>query len=284
MNGSHRPEVSGLSDALTSSWHHLWGTRVTPLLSVFVDVPHRVPQQQRPALQRGSHHAGDAVQRCGGALQRARRGRLLPRWDVERLGWVSRHFEACYLEIILLSSHVCILFLSPIRARGWRRGADDGGAAAMGAAEGGGPLPPASPESSRTRVRWERPSVLVCEASEGSSYCRCTRDSFWLVRSPARGQEVFHCMITSKHHDYIIKQATWKETGMIQHVLNYLSDWLQTKQTCIKSGTVKHLWLSDWSETTEYKTMNVPGRWDQQQDQLYSNRGAAVCNHSNDRL
>lgn len=48
-------------------------------MSVFVDVPHRVPQQQRPALQRGSHHAGDAVQRCGGALQRARRGRLLPR-------------------------------------------------------------------------------------------------------------------------------------------------------------------------------------------------------------
>lgn len=50
-----------------------------------VDVPHRVPQQQRPALQRGPHHAGDAVQGRGGALQGARGGRVLPGRDVEGL-------------------------------------------------------------------------------------------------------------------------------------------------------------------------------------------------------
>ena len=56
---------------------------------VFADVPDRVPEQQRAALQRGSHHAGDAVQRRGGALQGARRGRLLPGPGVERLRSVS---------------------------------------------------------------------------------------------------------------------------------------------------------------------------------------------------
>lgn len=45
---------------------------------VFADVSHRVSEQPGPALQRSSHHSGDPVQRRGGALQRARRGRLLP--------------------------------------------------------------------------------------------------------------------------------------------------------------------------------------------------------------